>query len=356
MSDPNRQIPHSKPWISQEDHDAVDAVLRSGMIAQGPVVSRFEAEIARYLGVRSGVAVSNGTAALVLALQAVGVAPGDEVILPTYVCRNVLQAVQTVQAQPVLCDIGEHWVATAEAVAPLVSGRTSAIIAVHVFGLPVDVASLRRFGVPIIEDACQAFGLEIGGTQAGSLGDVGVLSFHATKCLTTGEGGMVVARDEHLLSQARTLREGSVQAARRIPAPLSDLQAALGLSQLSRYDAFLRRRRALRSCYNEHLSRFSELRLPDSPTPFLFRFPVRLHRGLDAVHEAMSSRGVHVRRGVDELLHRLLNLPDERFPSAVRTYTETVSIPYYPALSDEDCGAVLQAMEGALEWMCASKN
>jgi perosamine synthetase len=333
-------ISHSRPWIDATDLCEVLGVLQEGMIAAGAKVSEFEAETCRYLGVGTAVAQASGTAALVLALNAIGMSHDDEVIIPTYVCRSVLDAVLTAGAIPVLCDVDEYGVVTAETVAPHVSKRTRAIIAVHIFGHPCDVMGLRSFGVPIVEDACQAMGMLVGRRMAGSLGDVGVLSFHATKCLTTGEGGMLVTSSETIGARAKELAAGSLPPGKRCVAPLSDLQAALGLSQLARYEDFLSRREVIRATYTE-AAHATGVRLGfPSAASMLFRFTVHTERQFESVAKKFSGLGIQVRRGVDELLHRYVGVGDEAFPGAVRIFNCTVSLPFYPSLDKEQIDRV----------------
>jgi perosamine synthetase len=219
-------ISHSKPWITEEDQHAVNTVLRSGMIAQGAMATEFENSVSTYLDVKAGVATASGTSALVLGLKALDISRDSEVIVPSYVCQNVLEAVITVGAVPVICDVGRDWVVTIKEIEPLITKHTAAIIAVHIFGLASDVSAIQSFGIPVIEDACQAFGLKVNGVPAGGLGDIGLLSFHATKCLTTAEGGMLVSNNSDLISRAKRLRDGDVPVGVRVPAPFSDVQAA----------------------------------------------------------------------------------------------------------------------------------
>jgi len=341
-------ISHSRPWIDTTDQRAVQGVLQAGMIATGAKVDELEAAIGRYVGVGTGVAQSSGTAALVLALNVIGMSREDEVIVPTYVCRSVLDAVFTAGATPVLCDVGEFGVVTAESVAPHVGKRTKAIIAVHLFGHPCDVMGLKSFKVPVVEDACQAMGMVVGGKVAGSLGDLGVLSFHATKCLTTGEGGMLVTGSEALGARARELAAGTLPPGKRCIAQLSDLQAALGLSQLARYSDFLSRRETIRSNYTE-AARTAGIRLGFPPcASMLFRFTVRTERQFESVAKKFSSLGIQVRRGVDQLLHRYLGIADAAYPVAVRIFNGTVSLPFYPSLDKEQIDRVCESLGAIL--------
>lgn len=322
------------------------AVLRSGMIAHGDLVEKFENSIIQYLNLESGIATANGTAALVLALQVLGVGKNSEVILPTYVCRNVLQAVVTVGATPRICDVGPNWVMTFNEVEPLISKKTAAIIAVHIFGLPVDVQSLQLFCVPVIEDACQAFGLNINGVPAGGTGDIGLFSFHATKCLTTAEGGMLVSSNSQLMKEAKLKRDGVGRIAAQTTAPLSDLQAALGLSQLARYDSFLNLRRKLKLKYFEALNCVAAFQLPDNDIEFFFRYPLRVQTSPEVLQAKIAEYGIHIRKGVDQLLHRELGLSDRNYPNAVKALNQTISIPFYPALSDDSCESVINNLIG----------
>lgn len=344
-----QMISHSKPHIIRADLDAVDRVLATGMIAQGQLVEKFEQAVADYLKSAGGVATGSGTASIVLALKALNVRAGDEVILPTYVCKSVAEAVMTIGAVPVLCDVGEQWNMTLETVARKISARTAAIIVVHIFGIPADTYGFREFGLPIIEDCCQAFGARVDGAYAGTIGDVGVFSFHAIKCLTTGEGGMAVTNDSRLLETMRRLRDSTNGAAleARLASPMTDLQAALGLSQLSRYDQFLSRRKELAELYFDELRHSCAVTLPESvrAESIFYRFPVMARDvEFEAARQSFDALGVQVRRGVDRLLHRMIGKGGvDSFPVAERLFHQTVSIPLYPALGEEEMRKVVVA-------------
>lgn len=174
----NNVITHSKPWINGRDRQAVAAVLESGMLTQGQLTHRFENAVARFLGTAGAVAAGSGTAALALALKALELGSDAEVILPTYVCRNVLDAVLVAGYTPALCDMGRDWHMTAETVAPAVTRRARAVMAVHPFGIAVTL-NLEQTGLAVVEDACQAFGARHpDGRAVGTVGRAGVVSFH----------------------------------------------------------------------------------------------------------------------------------------------------------------------------------
>lgn len=336
-------IVHSRPSTDASDLSAIRDVLHTGMIAQGELVKEFEDKVARYVGVLGGVAVASGTAALMLSLRSLDIGPNDEVIAPTYVCKNVLEAILSIGARPVLCDVGDEWAMTVETVAPKVTARTAAIILVDMFGIAVDCNAFKQFGVPVIEDCCQAFAARIGEVTVGTRGAAGILSFHATKCLSTGEGGMVITQDHELLDKMRNIRDGSSsKVGARIASPMTDIQAALGLSQLARYAEFLSLRRRIADQY------FSELQgcpmqLPKSvrERSIFFRFPIRIKGAFNMFESEFEKQGVTVRRGVDTLLHRVMRLDPQDFCMAEQLYNETLSIPIYPALSPQEINTVI---------------
>jgi UDP-4-amino-4-deoxy-L-arabinose-oxoglutarate aminotransferase len=330
-------ILHSKPWITDADLSAVKHLLISGMIGQGKKTLEFEYVLSNWVGVEeSGIAVGSGSAAIVLALLAFGIGVRDEVILPTYLCPSVLEAVLTTRAKPVLCDVSSNWVVTAKNMADCITRKTKALIVPHMYGIFADIKSFRQFDIPIIEDCAQAIAYK---STNKINGDIATFSFHPTKCLTTGEGGMTISANPELVARMRSLRDGSKKAdSSRLFSPMSDISASLGLSQLSRYDEALNRRRELGLKYKCALSNV----IPDSlqyttlKESIFFRFPLVVPGGLDLYQDLFLKRKICVRRGVDRLLHRLMKLPDDKFKTAVALYNTTVSLPIYPALSNTE--------------------
>lgn len=324
-------IPHSQPWITKEDRVAVDKVLSSGMITGGGKVQEFEQALTEYIGSTDTVVCGSGTAALVLALLSLNIGKGDEVILPTYVCGSVADSVRMVGATPVLCDIGEFWNVTPETVALKISSCTKAIIVVHIFGITADITAFLDFGLPVIEDCCQAFGGKHNEKTLGTFGTLGIYSFHATKCLTTGEGGAVTSNNHALMKRIRSIRDTKF-----VHSSMTDLQAVLGLSQLSRYSKFLDIRSQTANYYLKQLPcpLTAAIKSVQNNSIF-FRFPLRVQTGLnfDEIQGHFAKQGIAVRRGVDELLHRRLGLSDKEFSNAVEIYNKTLSLPIYPSLT-----------------------
>lgn len=256
----------AEPVITAEDRDAVARAVESGWVSGlSPVVDQFETGFASVAGAEFGVAVPSGTIALHLALVALGIGPGDEVILPSFCMIAAYHAIVQTGATPVLCDSQPTtWNMDPASASAAVTPRTRAIIPVHIYGLPCDMDELSRLaadaGAVVVEDAAEAHGAQYRGRRAGSLGDLGCFSFYSNKIITCGEGGMVVTSDPDLAERLRSLRElGRMTGERyvyhgtgfgyRMPAA----SAALGLSQLSRFQSLAARRVRNADLYRQHL-------------------------------------------------------------------------------------------------------
>jgi UDP-4-amino-4-deoxy-L-arabinose-oxoglutarate aminotransferase len=317
------------------------------MIAQGEKVRVFEDRMAKYVGCAGGVATCSGTAALILALEALGVNPKSEVVLPTYTCPSVIDAVRAVGAVPVLCDVGPDWNMTPETARRCITPRARAVIVVSTFGIANPADPYRDLEIPIIEDCCQNLAPSDRLSGEAALGDVRVFSFHATKCLATGEGGMATSADPDLVQTMRRIRDesgGQQPVGRRVAAPMTDIQATLGLSQLARYAEFLVQRKNIAERYFHEFDTGC-LELPHSirRRSMFFRFPVRWPGEFATIQGRFRDKGIHVRRGVDVLLHRVLGLESDSFPVAEKLFTETVSIPIYPTLTDDEQRRIIAA-------------
>lgn len=351
-------IPHSRPSIEEEDVQAATEVLRSGHVAQGAVVEQFERGMAAYLGLAGGVAVNSGTTALEVALRVLGIGPGDEVILPSYVCAAPWLAVQRVGATARLVDIElETLNLDAAAVRQALTSKTCAVIVPHLFGLPADLTALERLGVPLIEDCAQTLGATEQGRAVGSVGILTVCSFYATKLICAGEGGMVLSADPSLLERARMLREYD-NASSLNPAStnlkMTDLQAAIAVAQLARVASFLERRAELAHEYVAALEGTDVVRpiVPSGRSHVYYRFVVRvsdLKQQADALNEVMArfeGYGVQCRKPVFRSLHRYLGL--DGFPASEEAERTAVSVPLYPALTHDEAAQVLIALRS--EW------
>ena len=324
-------IAHSKPWITEEDTSAVLRQIQSNNIAAGAKVEEFAAILKAYFSTEHIFLTTNGSNAIYIALLALDIKAGDEVILPAYVCRNVLDAILHCGATPVLCDIGNYWTMEMENVAGLITKKTKAIIIVHSLGIAIDVKLFRKFAIPIIEDCCQCFSNKVGDLQPGSDGDISVYSFNATKCLTTGEGGGISTRRADLAAILREILKN-----KSIYNPLTDLQAALGISQISRYEEVLLKRKIIADIYFNTLNKsllkdFSVVR----SRSIYFRFLLTSDAlNFNDFQNYMSDNGVAIRKGVDTVLNTKNSTII--YNNSLLAVKRTISIPIYPSLTLEE--------------------
>jgi perosamine synthetase len=265
-------IPVCEPEIDAGTRALVAQCLEEGWISSsGPWIERFEAQYANSVGRRFGIAVANGSAALDIAVTALGIGPGDEVILPSFTIVSCAAAVVRAGAVPVLVDSHPtYWTMDVSAVESRIGPRTRAIMAVHIYGLPVDLAPLltlaERHGLALIEDAAEAHGACYDSRACGSFGDVSVTSFYANKFVTTGEGGMVLTDDDALACRCRSLRNLCFQSHRRFVHHslgwnyrMTSMQAALGLGQLAGLHRTVERKQEIAARYRAALADVPEL-------------------------------------------------------------------------------------------------
>ncbi|MEU3846133.1 DegT/DnrJ/EryC1/StrS aminotransferase family protein [Micrococcus terreus] len=380
-------LPFARPDITEEEISAVTATIRSGWLTTGPNSAAFEKEMAEFLGDSElhCIAVNSATAGLHLAVEALGVGPGDEVLVPTWTFTSTAEVVRYVGAEPVMVDVdAETLNIDFDDAARRVSSRTKAIMPVHIAGVPVDVQALTAFAeehdLRVVEDAAHAFPVRSGDALVGnSTSDAVVFSFYATKTITTGEGGMVMVRSAELASRMRAMRlhgisrdvfnryNSKVPAWRyEVIAPgfkynLPDTAAAMGRVQLQRAVEMRdnRRRIALR-----YLEAFADLpvELPTCPEArdahawhlFMLRVDqdrAGLHR--DEFIERMSAENVGTSVHFIPLhLHpywkESLGLDSNDFPVATREFERTVSLPIFSSMTDEDVSQVIDAVRKVL--------
>ena len=374
-----RQVPIALPSIGEDEVTAVAEVLRSGWITQGPKVAAFEAAFAERHGVAHALATTSCTTALHLALGAVGVGPGDEVIVPSFTWIATANAVVYCGATPVFADVDPRTfnIDVSDAAAR-VTERTRAIVPVHLFGLCADVNGLRTAipeRVRIVEDAACAAGASYRGRPAGTLGDVAAFSFHPRKAVTTGEGGMLTTNDEALAQHAECLRNHgasiSEEARHSGPRPwlladfdvlgfnyrMTDIQAALGIEQLRKLDRFIAERAKGVRFYAQELRRLNWLRVPEVPEgdahawqSFVVRVdPDSAPMPRDAIMETLQARGVATRPGT-HAVHTLgyyrqrFGLLPEDYPASLDCARNTMAIPLHNRMSADDYSHVVACL------------
>jgi len=338
-------IPHSKPTLGPEEIKAASEVISSGYVAEGAAVQKFEQSFADYLNIRHAVATNSGTSALHLVLLALDVGPGDEVIIPSYVCCALLNAVNYTGATPILADIcPDTYNIDAADVKKCLSNRTRAIIIPHLFGLAADLDSLLALGVPLIEDCAQAVGSEYAQCPVGTFGVAAIFSFYATKVITTGEGGMVVSSSQDIADKIRDLKTYDQKDGYKIRFnyKMADIQAALGLAQLESLETFIRRRRAIAKHYTRSFKALGLNLPPDDSGHIFFRYVLGLKTNSSSWIQALARQGIGCDRPVFMPLHR--QMKRKGCPASEKAWKNSLSIPIYPSLTDEHVTNVIDAI------------
>jgi dTDP-4-amino-4,6-dideoxygalactose transaminase len=345
----------ARPDVGEEELAAVAEVLASGQLTMGPKVAELEAEIARACGVDHAVAVSSGTAALHLGVLALGIGSGDEVIVPAYTFPATANVVALAGATPVLVDVDAATMnLDLDLVGAAVTSRTGAVLAVHLFGRPLDwdalVAAVPA-GVTLVEDAAGALGARWRGRPCGSLGSLGCLSFHPRKIVTTGEGGAVTTDDAALADSVRRLRHHGIEPRGQfeICAPgtnyrLADVLCALGLPQLRRLAELLAARGRLAAMYEERLAGLVETPTAEpGDTHGWQAYVVALDRRDEAL-AALRAAGIEAQIGT-YALHRLAAYRDQGdFPGADACFRRALALPFHTAMTEADADRVVDAL------------
>lgn len=367
----NESIPMSAPDITEEDVQAVAEVVRSGRLALGPKTEEFERLVTEYVRVEHAVAVSSGTAALHLILKALGVGPGDEVIVPSFTFAASVNVLLYEGAVPVFADVEpETYNIDPSDVEQKISPRTKAILAVDVFGHPAEWDAILdvtgRHGLHVIDDACEALGAQYKGRMVGQFGDAAAFAFYPNKQITTGEGGVIVTNDAGIARLARSLRNqgrgemGSWLEHERLGYNyrMDEMSAALGISQLRRIEQFLEKRARVAAWYTERLRNVPGVR-PPVVKPHVrmswFVYVVTLEEGLDRdpVMKLMEADGIPT-RGYFSPIH-LQPYIRERFgyrggelPVTESVARRTMALPFHNKLTVEEVDIVVDALKGAI--------
>jgi len=338
---------HSRPMLGAEEARACADVVSSGMFIGGEATALFRRRLMGLAGNATAQLFSSGRQALLAALRTLELPPRSGVVMPTYVCDAVAWAVTAAGLRPVLCDVGQHWLVTPETVEAAIDPDCAAILLPPPFGLLQSAKPFRDFGLPIIHDLCQASPQLLAETQSGDLGDILVLSFHPTKYACAGGGGATLS-----FTAKYGARLAVIEQERMGDSPFTELQAAIGSVQLEKLAAFSTRRTELYMRYaaaipDPVLDTLHSAR--DVPEGYLLRMPLIVPHGLASDYfPAFAERGIIVRQGVDNLVHRRLALSDDAFPNAADAFARTLSMPFYPALSDVEASRVAEALTAIL--------
>ncbi|MBE3069020.1 MAG: DegT/DnrJ/EryC1/StrS family aminotransferase [Planctomycetes bacterium] len=368
------RVPLARPDIAPQDIDAVVAVLKTPHLSLGPKGPEFEQALASYLGLAHGVAVNSGTSALHLVVRALGVGPGDEMITSPFTFIATANCALFEGARPVFVDIDEEtWNMDAGAMEAAVTDRTRLLMPVHIFGRPMPMDRVMALGeargIPVVEDACEALGATYQGRPAGAFGRAATFAFYPNKQMTTGEGGMIVTDDPGLADLCRSLRNqgrdpsGGWLAHARLGYNyrLSDINCALGLSQLARLPEFVAARGRVAARYLEKLSGVEELVLPapyTEGTMSWFVFVVRLadrfsQAQRDAVLEHLRGEGIGTNNyfspvHLQPFYAEQFGYKPGDFPVCEKIAARTLALPFYNRLTEPDQDLVVECLKAAL--------
>lgn len=349
-------IPAARPLIGEEERAAVDRVLQSGMMAQGPEVAAFENEFSSIVANRQCIAVNSGTSGLHMALIAAGIKQGDEVIVPSFTFAATANTVVLTGATPVFVDINpKTFNIDPVAIEAAITPRTRAILPVHLYGQPAAMneimAIAERHSLLVIEDAAQAHMASLSGTPVGSFGTAGVFSFYPTKNMTSGEGGMISAASDEIARQCRLLRNQGMEKryANEIVGfntRMTDIHAAIGRVQLTKLESWTRQRRSNAKFLNENLRDVVIPYVAPNAIHVYHQYTIRiLEHSRDAFADEMNKRGVgngvYYPTPVHELDSFRIKLD---LPETTRASKEVLSIPVHPSLSPGELETIVSVI------------
>lgn len=349
----------AQPLLGQEEIDAITRVVESGMIASGPETIAFEKEFAAFIGCRYACAVNNGTSALCLALAAIGVSPGDEIITTPMTFVATANAIISCGAKPVFADIDEKtYNLCPKAVEKAITEKTVAILPVHLYGLPADMIALRgvadEHDLYLIGDAAQAHGSSIGHQKVGSLADIECFSFYPTKNMTTGEGGMVTTNSKKLFHMLDSIRNhgrpdstlGQYEHIRfGLNLRTTDIGSAIGRVQLRKLPQFNETRERNANMLLDGLKDIPRILLPSTPDGFhhvWHQFTIR-SENRDSLSSHLENEGIETRTYYPRLIQDYPHLEANRSscPVAEQIVTEVISLPVHPGLTVQDVNRVI---------------
>jgi perosamine synthetase len=338
----NPMILHSKPTLDKDDFEAVISVMESCHLGQGKIVFELESLFCNYYNKKYSYAVSNGFAAIHLSLIALGVKDGDEVIIPSYTCSALLNPILLLGATPIIADIEEKsFNISIQDVLNNLSNKTKAIIVPHIFGFPAKIDEIVSLGIPVIEDCAQSLGGSYKGKLLGSFGTLGVFSFYATKMICSGNGGMIITNDLNLSQTINNYRYYGHKKLHRYVAynyHMTNLTAALAMSQLNKLESFVERRKAIASKYDGYFSKGSRIGInfENKNDACYYRFPVKLDCNIELVKSKMQEKGIQCGFGVLDGMHQIQKLDAQYYPNTELNLQSILTLPIYPSLKNED--------------------
>jgi dTDP-4-amino-4,6-dideoxygalactose transaminase len=389
------KVPLIKLEFTVQELEALQAPIKRGWVVQGPEVEKFESLVCEFTGAQYAIATSSCTTALHLSLLAIGIGPGDEVLVPSFTFIASVNAIEHCGATPVFCDIDlKTFNIEIQGLENKISSRCKAVMPVHLFGLPAEMDLITEFSkknnLAIIEDAACALGGFYKGKHVGAIGDAGCISFHPRKIITTGEGGMIITNDEKLMECCRSMRNHGASKSDLIrhhkkdfllpnyPLPgynyrMTDFQAALGAAQMNRLETLLERRIKRAERYRKLLNNVEGIILPEIPSycqhgyqsfvlllsdnkdsGFVAKDAERLGEKRNKIISFLQEKGIECRQGTHAVhcqryYQKKYGLRKEDFSNSYLAQEATLALPLYPQMSDEEQDYVIQELIKALE-------
>ncbi len=363
-------IPVNEPLLNGNEKKYLLECIETGWISsEGPFIKRFEEEFSRRVDRQFGIAVCNGTAAIDIAIEALGIKAGDEFIMPTFTIISCIAQIARIGAKPVFIDNDPlTWNMDVSRIEEKITARTKAIMVVHIYGLPVDMDPVlevaSRYGLRIIEDAAEMHGQLYKGRPCGSFGDISTFSFYPNKHVTTGEGGMVVTNDAELADKCRSLRNLCFRPEQRFVHDelgwnyrMTNMQAAIGVAQLEQLEGFVARKREMGAYYTERLSDIKGLQLPLQQTAYaeniywVYGLIMDDSYGIDAQQamKDLASEGIGTRpffypMHLQPVLRRMNLFEEQTHPVAENMYRRGFYVPSGMALTHAQMDVVIQVL------------
>jgi perosamine synthetase len=382
-------LPITRPSFNREEIEAIQKVLDSGWVTQGPATAAFEKAFAQRHQVIHALATTSCTAALHMSILALGLGPGDEVIVPSFTWVTSAHCAEYAGARAVFCDIDPTtFNLDPKSLAAAITPRSRAIVAVHLFGLSADMEAVLRIAnrhkLAVIEDAACAVGSTYQGRPVGGLGELGCFSFHPRKVITTGEGGMVTSASAELAEHIAALRNHGANRLKVAPDPkpyhmgafeflgynlrLSDIQSAVGLAQLAKLDGLLAHRYRCAQGYAQRLRSLAWLRLPHEPAGYGHSYQsyvvwVRPEAPAprNAIMEALGEQGIQTRPGTMAVhgtayYRDKYGLRPEAYPQSKAAEESTITLPIFPGMMDADLDRVAGALAAVKNWPASRRR
>jgi perosamine synthetase len=351
----NKNIPLAKPLIGRNEKKAVQRVLNSGNLAQGPVVAEFESSFSKFVGDRDCVAVNSGTSGLVTAVMSLGIGQGDEVIVPSFTFAASANSIALCGAKPIFIDIDRKtFNLDYKLLESLITPKTKAIMAVHLYGLCADMQHIlevaKKHNLFVIEDAAQAHLSAIDGQTAGTFGDVAVFSFYPTKNMTSGEGGMVVYKDSAHSRNARLIRNQGMEKRYHNEIAghnfrMSDIHAAIGVEQLKKVEEWTEKRESNAIYLNSAITEAETPYVPNGYRHVFHQYTIRIEKFRDSLADKLNADGIGNGIYYPVPVHRLPSFNENIvLPETEMAAQEALSLPVHPSLTKSNLDRIARSV------------